>query len=273
MENCGNSGQISGTRLTLALETSSRIGSVALARGDSLLEESTFSGPMQHSTEIFPAITGLLTRHGHKPQDLDQIHIAIGPGSFTGLRIAVAAAKTMHFAQGVRIVAVDSLDVVAANIAEVSRVPEGLDGPMPDRVAALFDAKRGQFYVGIYDRVPRGTEASRSPGEDDPGYRIPAPEDAIWRKIHPDALMTAREIIDGFAGAGPLGVLGDGLVYHREQFAGENLVVLPERYWGPHAANVYRLGRQKALAGRFENPLTLAPFYLRGPQVTVRKRA
>jgi tRNA threonylcarbamoyladenosine biosynthesis protein TsaB len=253
--------------LTLALETSSRIGSVALALGDCLLDESAFSGPMQHSTEIFPAINNLLTRHGHKPQDLDQIHIAIGPGSFTGLRIAVAAAKTMHLAQGVRIVTVDSLDGVAANVADPSGTPEE---PIPGRIAALFDAKRGQFYVGIYDRVPRDVSAGRDP--EDPGYRIPAPGDAIWRKIHPDALMTAQEIIAGFAGDGPLGVFGDGLVYHRDQFAGENVVVLPERYWSPRAANVYRLGRQKALLGRFEDPLTLTPFYLRGPQVTIRKK-
>ena len=68
----------------------------------------------------------------------------------------------------------------------------------------------------------------------------------MWRKIHPDSLMTAQEIIDGFAGPGLLGVLGDGLLYHREEFAGRIVVVLPEQYWSPHAANVHRLGRQKA---------------------------
>lgn len=277
LENHGKMAGLGNRTLTLAIETSSRIGSAALALGDSLIEETVFSGPMQHSSEIFPAIEGLLTRHGHRPPDIRQVHIAVGPGSFTGLRIAVALAKAMSLAQGVRIVAVDSLDVVAANLADApADLPAGPDEPgptpLPGRIAALFDAKRGQFYVSVYDRVPQDAEVPQNPAEDGPGYQIPAPNNAIWRKIHPDSLLTAREIIEEFAGPKPLGVLGDGLLYHRQEFAQEGVLVLPERYWGPHAANVHRLGRQKARAGRFADPLTLTPFYLRGPQVTLRRR-
>jgi len=98
----------------LAVETSSRVGSAALALGPRLLDQSRFTGPMQHSSELFPAIAGLLRNQGYVPMDIDQVHIAIGPGSFTGLRIAVAMAKAMHLANAAKIVTVDSLDVVAA---------------------------------------------------------------------------------------------------------------------------------------------------------------
>jgi tRNA threonylcarbamoyl adenosine modification protein YeaZ len=274
MGNRENMGQSDRETFILAVETSSRIGSVAIARGDALIEESVFSGPMQHSAEIFPAIADLLARHGRTPEDIDEVHIAIGPGSFTGLRIAVTLAKAMHLAQGVRIVTVDSLDVVATNLADgardgTSRVDHGRPTALPDRIAALFDAKRGQFYASIYDR--RAADADQTPPEDFPGYQIPGPGDAIWRKIHQDSLMTAREIIEGFAGASTLGVLGDGLLYHREQFTEDRVVVIPEESWSPHAANAHRLGRQKARAGLFADPLTLTPFYLRGPQVTLRR--
>ena len=84
--------------------------------------------------------------------------------------------------------------------------------------------------------------------------------------------MTAREIVEGFTGSGPLGLLGDGLFYHRDAFATDRIVILPERYWSPGAINVHRLGYQKAQAGRFADPLTLSPFYLRGPEVTLRKK-
>jgi tRNA threonylcarbamoyl adenosine modification protein YeaZ len=261
--------------VVLAVETSSRIGSAALARGPTLLGESRFSGPMQHSAEIFPAIDELLRRHGCAPTDIDQIHIAIGPGSFTGLRIAVAMAKTMHLANAVQIVTVDSLDVVAANLSDA---PEGqIEAPQrqitpPDRIAALFDAKRGQFYVSAYQWTGPQS-AGPQPGNEGPGYRIPAPHKGLWQKIAPDDLLTAREIIDRFAGTGPLGLLGDGLCYHRADFETDRTIVLPERYWGPRAANVWRLGVQKAQAGRFDDPLTLTPFYLRGPEVTLRKKA
>ncbi|MEN6335686.1 MAG: tRNA (adenosine(37)-N6)-threonylcarbamoyltransferase complex dimerization subunit type 1 TsaB [Phycisphaerales bacterium] len=255
--------------LVLAVETSSRIGSAALALGDRLIEESVFSSPMQHSAEIFPAVEALLARHGHSPREIGQIHIAVGPGSFTGLRIAVAMAKTMHLAQGVRIVTVDSLDVVATNLSDGPQ--DAADPALPGRIAALFDAKRGQFYVSVYDRVPGAAATSQNLGEE-PGYQIPAPAGGVWHKIHPDSLLTAQEITEGFAGGRPLGIVGDGLLYHQEEFAREGVVVLPERYWSPHAANVHRLGWQKAQLGRFADPLALTPFYLRGPQVTLKRK-
>jgi len=262
----------------LAIETSSRVGSAALALGPRLLQESQFSGPMQHSSELFPAVDGLLRGHGYTPANIDQIHIAIGPGSFTGLRIAVTLAKTMHLANAVRIVTVDSLDVVAANLSDTPTDRTETTGPepetiIPDRIAALFDAKRGQFYASVYQRVaPGSADGQRGNTEDEPGYRIPAPNNGLWQKIAPDSLMTAQEIIEGFASVNDLGVLGDGLFYHRDTFATDRTIVLPERYWSPHAANVHRLGYQKALIGRFADPLALTPFYLRGPEVTLRKK-
>jgi len=277
MENRDNAGDLGKEPLILAVETSSRVGSVALARGDALLEESVFSSPMQHSAEILPAIAALLARRGRSPREIDQIHIAVGPGSFTGLRIAVTLAKTMHLAHGVQIVTVDSLDVVAANLSDRLGDRKGHAGPprmaVPGRIAALFDAKRGQFYIAFYERIPPAATASHETPGAGPDYRIPAPGDAVWHKVQSDALMTAGEIIGGFAPNGPLGVLGDGLLYHRQEFAQEGIVILPEPYWSPRAAGVHYLGRQKARAGRFADPLTLTPFYLRGPQVTLKTRS
>jgi tRNA threonylcarbamoyl adenosine modification protein YeaZ len=263
--------------IILAVETSSRVGSACLARGPQLLGESRFTGPMQHSSELFPAIGNLLRDHGCVATDIDQVHLAIGPGSFTGLRIAVAMAKAMHLAAAVRIVTVDSLDVVAANLSEA---PAGQDDTcrdeagimIPDTIAALFDAKRGQFYVGVYQRMTAAPSQPEEGAEEGPGYRIPGPDNSLWQKIAPDNLLTAQEIIERFPGSDRLGLLGDGLFYHRDGFDTCRTVILPERYWSPRAANVHRLGYQKALAGQFTDPLALTPFYLRGPEVTLRKK-
>ena len=261
----------------LAVETSSRVGSAALALGPRLLAESRFTGPMQHSSELFPAIGELLRNHGYVPMDIDQVHIALGPGSFTGLRIAVAMAKAMHLADAAQIVTVDSLDVVAANLSDTSTGQSDTrrDEPgvaVPDRIAALFDAKRGQFYVSAYQRITPIPGGPHEPDVECPGYRIPGPDNSLWQKIAPDGLMTAQEIVDALAGPARLGLLGDGLSYHRDQFDTDRVVLLPERYWNPRAANVHRLGYQKALASAFADPLALAPFYLRGPEVTLRKK-
>jgi tRNA threonylcarbamoyl adenosine modification protein YeaZ len=257
----------------LAVETSSRIGSAALALGAALLEEIRFSAPMQHSSELFPVLADLLKGHGYTPADIDQIYIAIGPGSFTGLRIAVTMAKAMHLANAVRIVTVDSLDVVTANLSDITGARSETRGgeTIPDRIAALFDAKRGQFYASVYQWAIPELGESRGDDAEGPGYRIPGPDNGLWKKIAPDSLMTAQEIVEGFARPDRIGLLGDGLLYHRDKFNMDRVVVLSERYWSPRAGMVHRLGWQKARAGRFADPLALTPFYLRSPEVTLRK--
>jgi tRNA threonylcarbamoyl adenosine modification protein YeaZ len=262
--------------LILAVETSSRVGSVALACGPHLLEERTFSAPMQHSAEIFPVIEALLGRHGCTAAGIDQVHVSLGPGSFTGLRIAVAMAKAMRLATGVRIVTVDSLDVVTANLSTMSctRTAEQIvdaGTAVPGKVAALFDAKRGQFYGAVYEYVAPGQTRPPAAQTGEPGYQIMGPNQGTWEKILPDCLITARELIERFAGADLLGVLGDGLLYHREEFHADNTLILPEACWSPHAANVHALGYQKAMHGRFDDPLTLTPLYLRGAHVTLKE--
>jgi tRNA threonylcarbamoyl adenosine modification protein YeaZ len=276
--------------IIIAVETSSRIGSAALARGPVLLHETRFSSPMQHSSELFPVLGDLLKGHGYTPDDIDQVHLATGPGSFTGLRIAVAMAKAMHLAHAVQIVTVDSLDVVAANLSDAGVQTPGVQGEnvtIPDRIVPLFDAKRGQFYASAYQRVKPGMRLQGQEGDEaagsrdegtmppplprDPGYCIPAPNNDLWQRIAPDSLLTAQEIVERFAASGRIGLLGDGLLYQRDRFDTDRVVILPERYWSPHAANVHRLGWQKARRGRFADPLALTPFYLRGPEVTLRK--
>ncbi len=255
----------------LAVETSSRIGSVALALAGNLLVEQTFSASLRHSAEIFPTIRQLLAQQHLPPAAIDQVYVSIGPGSFTGLRIAVAAAKSMHLAGGARIVAVDSLDVIAANVSDAAVAPmiqNHGDWPIAGcRLATVLDAKRGQFFAAVYE-----WSAGDDMGPEYCGYNILATEKGRWKKIRPDSLMTAAELIDRFARESqPLYVTGDGLLYHQEKFETKQVRLIESGCWSPRAANVHALGYQKACAECFADPLTLAPFYLRGPQVTLRK--
>ncbi len=280
--------------LIIAIETSSRVGSVALARGGRPLDETTFSAPLRHSVELLPAVRRLLEKHHLGPGDVGQLHLSIGPGSFTGLRIAVAMAKAAALAGSVKIVAVDTLDVIAANVlgapeggrAGLEVVPhdaeaqkqtlasaEGVGDPgtsRPLRVAPLLDAKRGQFFTALYRRVDPPIGHGMEPGATQTDERPKAPHavfDSMYKKVVPDSLLTAQEIVERFADpAEPLCLLGDGLVYHRKQFEGGRVVVLDESLWSPHASVVHRLAWPKACAGDFADPVTLAPFYLRRPE-------
>jgi len=260
---------MSSHELILALETSSRVGSVALALGPELLAQTTFSAPMRHSAEIFGAITGLMDRFDRQPGQLDHIYISVGPGSFTGLRISVTIAKAMHIAHPVRIVAVDSLDVIAAN------VPTTEHSKSIDRIAALLDAKRNQFYIAAYQRPidpgnapPQATTDIRHPTSDTRHTTY-----KTWERLIPNSLMTPTQFLDTFADpANPIKLLGDGLLFHKGRFESSGMELLDQKYWSPQAANVHALGYQLAQAGNFADPLKLIPTYIRRPEAEEKRQ-
>ncbi|MGB2806323.1 MAG: tRNA (adenosine(37)-N6)-threonylcarbamoyltransferase complex dimerization subunit type 1 TsaB [Sedimentisphaerales bacterium] len=234
--------------LILAIETSGRLGSVAIAVGRRMLAETAFSGPMRHSSEVFPAICSLLNRFGRKPKDIEHLYISVGPGSFTGLRIAVSIAKTIHLATGVKVIAVDTLDVIAINTDDYIRQEKG----GVEKIAVILDAKRSQFYIAVYQRM---SDERRTASE------------RIWKKSLPDSLMTASQFLDRFAGKDkPVWLLGEGLVYYADKFKAEGVRFLDEQYWVPRAEKVHMLGWKMASAGQFTDPVTLQPKYLRKPE-------
>jgi len=251
--------------LVLAVETSSRIGSVAVALGEKILAETTFSAPIRHSAEIFPAIRGLLDSFSREPKEIEQIYISIGPGSFTGLRIATTFAKTMHLANAAKIVAVDTLDVIAANVIDPAAENTAANSnhqpriTSHERIATILDAKRGQFFIAVYKRHTSQEAQVTSHG--------------IWQKILPDSLMTASEFLEKFCGGNqPIWLLGDGLLYYKDKFKAQGVHFRDEKYWSPRAGKVHLLGWQKALAGQFTDPVALQPLYLRAPDVMLKRQ-
>jgi len=284
--------------LILAVETSGRAGSVAIAAGPQVLAETAFSAPMRHSAEIFPAIDGLLQRFGRKPEEIEHIYISIGPGSFTGLRIAVTLAKTMHLANAARIVAVDTLDVIASNIIDINignakatkPSPQLISPPHPmsfprkrestnsagektpvEKIATILDAKRSQFFIAIYQRQITAENAENA------GKQLNSADSADsavekWEKTLPDCLMTAPQFIEKFAGGSKtLWLLGEGLVYYEDKFRADGIRFLPQDYWSPRAEKVHLLGWQLAAKGEFADPLTITPNYLRIVDVKVKR--
>jgi len=163
--------------LILAVESSGRMGAVAIATGSRILSERYFSAPMRHSMEVFQATEDLLRAIGRKANEIGHIYISAGPGSFTGLRIATTMAKIMSLAGGVKIAAVDTLDVIAANCSEYKTN----DGTAPAKTASILDAKRGEFFTAVYQRAANQMD-SNSPGKDD------SARTAVfnWKKIVPD---------------------------------------------------------------------------------------
>jgi tRNA threonylcarbamoyladenosine biosynthesis protein TsaB len=135
--------------LILAIDTSHKQGSVCLARGDTksfeLIGTAEVDGGM-FSAQLVPVIARLLAKHDLKKTDLQGVAAAVGPGSFTGLRIGLAAVKGFAEVLQVPIVAVSTLEAVAASV-DVS-----------GEVIAVLDAGRKEFYIGQYSGSVRKRE-------------------------------------------------------------------------------------------------------------------
>ena len=254
--------------LILSAETSSRVGSVALAAGAELLCETLFSAPLKHSLEIFPSILRLLGEFGLKSQQIEQVYISIGPGSFTGLRIATTLAKLMYLANAVKIVTLSTLDVIAANITDLTKESynisaissESNDSEIPkaiNRIATVLDAKRGQFFVAVYEKVDNG-ESTVNPA-------------IKWKKITPDSIMSPRYFLDRFSNReNPVWLLGDGLVYYRDRFQSDGIRFFEQKYWNPRASNVHKLGWEKACQNKYANPISMTPAYISRPDIKIK---
>lgn len=123
----------------LAIDSSTHVGGLALYDGNGVLYECTWMRPDTRGAGLAPGIQTAFERTGLNVNDLKAIGIAIGPGSYTGLRTSLALAKGMVLAQGLDLIAVPTLDILAAS------------QPLQDKpLAAVLQAGRGRLAVGWY---------------------------------------------------------------------------------------------------------------------------
>ncbi len=216
----------------LAIETSGRIGSVALVQGRHVLAEDRFEHGLKHAAEMVPRIDALCRNHGASPGDLAEIYISVGPGSFTGLRIGVTFAKTLAFATGAKLVAVPSTRVLAANAPADAQ-----------HVVLVLDAKRGQIFTARYTRAADG-----------------------WMEIEPPRLDDLASVL--IRSPRPVVLLGEGIPYHRQAIPANDpdIFIAPESSWRARASVVAEIGAEMSTAGEFTEPDRLIPLYIRLPE-------
>jgi tRNA threonylcarbamoyladenosine biosynthesis protein TsaB len=219
----------------LAIDTSTSLGAVAVSDGERVVERR--SQVRTHSEMLLGLIDAALAEAGFSAAALDGVACGAGPGSFTGLRIALATCKGLCLALGRPLVLVSSLEVLAAR----APVAPGLTPSAPSNrsVVAALDAYRGEIYVARY-----------APGVDRP---VPLTEE---RALTPAAL--AAEL--GALGA-PVALVGEGILKHRELFT--KLGDLVDEDPAPRAVDLVRLARPRFIAGAVEELASSVPRYLR----------
>jgi len=234
-------------KLIIAIETSGRVGSAAIGRGNELISETPFSGFMKHSAELFGVLEKLFHRATATADDLEKVYITAGPGSFTGLRIAVTAAKMFYFTQNTQIVAADSMDVIAESVSRYSADT----GRTVDCIATILDAKKDLFYAAVFDQV-----------------------DGNWKKCLDTQIITAEGLLDWLESNNKktVGLLGEGLVYYAEKFNAPFTFLLDNPYWSATAAGLFRVGCRMAAEKQFADPFALTPKYIRGPDAVAKTK-
>ncbi|MDR1520421.1 MAG: tRNA (adenosine(37)-N6)-threonylcarbamoyltransferase complex dimerization subunit type 1 TsaB [Planctomycetota bacterium] len=218
-------------RHLLALESSTPEGGVALLREGELIGSARLSGGLRHGRELLPAASAILERAGLAPASLWAVAVSAGPGSYTGLRVGVMAAKALAYGTGCRLIAVSSLAALAASLQE-------------DGVAAMAaqDARRDEVYAGLYrlengDASPLAADAAMTPEE---------ARDILARRL--DKGEGTRLIGSGFSSyPGLFRDLGGAA-------AAEGRV---------DPAATARLGWRRLLRGEADDPMRLQPIYLR----------
>ncbi len=123
----------------LALDTSTTYGSIAISEGKRIIAEYTLNSIKTHSETLLSHIDEILKEAETNINEIKAVVVAIGPGSFTGLRIALSTAKGFCYGQKIPLIAISTLMSIANNVAFVNK-----------NICALLDAGRGQVYCSVY---------------------------------------------------------------------------------------------------------------------------
>ena len=218
--------------LILAFETSAKAGSVALWQDGRLLGESYQNTGLTHSQTLLAMAEDLLKSCGFQPRNVTAVAVAAGPGSFTGVRIGVAAAKGFAWGLEIPCCGVSTLEAMAENL-----------GIYDGYVLPVMDARRSQVYNALF-RAEKGVLSRCS-------------ED---RAISLTDLCGELKTLDG-----PVYLVGDGssLTYNtlKEQIPG--LILPPEHRMHQRAAGVALVAEKMLQKGEVCDAAALTPNYLR----------
>ncbi|GAB0056925.1 hypothetical protein SIID45300_01240 [Candidatus Magnetaquicoccaceae bacterium FCR-1] len=200
----------------LAMDTCFPRGGLALFAEGRVVGKVGFEGTEGHVVSLPRALEAELARLGWRVGDLDRIAVTLGPGSFSGARIALGVAKGMAAALGVPVAGFSTLEVVAAG------------SNCSGWVAATLDARRGEVYAALYEIQEQTAPRLRSE------LLVCDPETLLAR------LRAWMPMCDG-----PLHLTGNALEHHAEAWRSletEGVVILPPESWSLDVGRLAEMG-------------------------------
>jgi len=244
--------------IVLGIETSASIGTVALTDGGGrVLAECTFTSGLVHGVELLPAIDRVVAQSDINRASIDLIAVGRGPGSYTGVRVGIAAAKTLAWALGRPVVGVISLDAIAANasVGQAFSLPvheqPGKAAPHSRlggaariagrRLHVVLDARRQRVYTRSYQC-----------------------RDGRMQPVTAPAVLSAEQVADRILPGDA--VLGDAITTYADVFNSTSGELLDETLWQSRAVIVCRLGLDQYHTACPDGIHDLVPLYLHRPE-------
>lgn len=223
-----------------AFDTSTGSGSIAIMEGTSLVGEIVTGKVAAHSEWLMQSFNGLVKDAGISVKDIGLFAVAVGPGSFTGLRIGVSAVKGLAWAAEKKVVAVSTLEALAMNLRYTDMC-----------VCPMLDARKGEVYAALYSFTVGGI--------------TPVVKESV---MAPDVLFKTVE--DAAEGA-PVAFLGNGVEVYLEAVKKgvKKSVITPASLWNIRASNVGLLAFERASSA--VSPESLVPVYLRQSEAEIKQ--
>ena len=242
----------------ILIETSTALCSTALLEGDAITASRMSDTPRAHASMTAPFIKEMLDERGLRVQDCDAVCLSMGPGSYTGLRVGSSTAKGLCFGAGIPLLAVGTLDVLAAQAMEEG-LPNGCKYIVP-----MIDARRMEVYTAVYSAdgqrltniEPRIIESIDSIVPDAPSVILS--DSSVILSECEESLSTSVTLF-----------IGDGASKCEPVLAG------PGRFFRqecPRASAMKAPALREYAAGAFRNTAYFEPFYLKDFVATVGKK-
>lgn len=225
--------------IILSLNTSTKQYSLALLENEALLGEYLLSSGSSHFRDLMPCLNDLLEKTRLTPGQLEAVSVAIGPGSFTGIRVGMAVAKGLSQGLGIPIVGVSTLSALASQIHYAR-----------EDICPLVTSRKGEVFAALFRR-------------DSCNHLTRIEKDVSLKLADLPALIKRKTIIIG----------NDFIAQGRliKQYAGEKALLAPPNLWNLRASSIGALALQRLEHGDSDSVSELVPLYLRDADIRAAK--
>jgi len=261
----------------LAIDTSTMLGGIAVVDDQfGLVIEIRLNVKSTHSEKLMTSIDYALQQSGYKVSDMDCFAVAIGPGSFTGLRIGLSTVKGFSYATGKPIVSVPTLEALAYNFPFCQYpVCTMLDARKKEVYAALFEWKNDGFIRLIDETSVEVSKLLEKINEINlllPPFNSPLTKGGI-KGVKVGQGRFSEEKVKPLSDEKVI-FTGDGAILYKDEIinlmGGRAILASPEKIV-TSPANVAHIGIKKALRSDFSEPISLVPFYIRKSEAEMKE--